>query len=165
MLSLFRNKKKQKLGVENDSQNRTAKNIVGKFLRLQQRWAAFMQRHTERLSAKWKVIMLLFFCLCAGGLSLLFIARSFMSNHAVSFRVTQVKTPRHIGKSGEENTGAILLVTKHEYERIQLFRKYMDSLAKSASGKKIYDSILFERPGLMDSIILIENIYQSQTKK
>ncbi len=165
MLFLFRNKKKLKPSVENDSQNRIAKNIVDKFLRLQKCWAAFMQRHTERLSAKWKVIMLLFFCLSAGGLSLLFIARSFMSNHAISFRVTQVKTPQHIGKSGDENTSVVTIVTKHEYERIQLFRKYMDSLAKSASGKKIYDSILLQRPGLMDSIVLIENIYLSQTKK
>lgn len=165
MLSLFRNKKKQKSIVENDSQNRIAKNIVFKCIRLQQRWAVFMQRHTERLSAKWKIITLSLFCLCAGGFSLLLIARSLMSDHTATFRVTQGKSWQHIGKSGEEKTNATAIVTKKEYEKIQRFRKYMDSLAISPSGKKSYDSILINRPGLMDSIILIENIYLSQTKE
>lgn len=165
MLSLFRNKKKQKAVLENTAQDRIAKNVVGKLLRLQQRWATFMERHTERLSVKWKLIVLFFFCLCSGGLSILFIARSLMNNHATSFHVTQVKIPQHIGKSGDEKTKAVTVVTKEEYDKIQHFRKYMDSLARSPSGKKLYDNILTARPGLMDSIILIENIYQSQNKK
>lgn len=165
MLSLFRNKKKQKAVIENTAQDKMAKNVVEKLFRLQQRWAAFMARHTERLSVKWKVIVLFFFCLCFGGLSILFIARSLVNNNAVSFHVTQVKTPQHIGKAGDEKTKAISIVTKEEFEKIKRFRKYMDSLVRSPSGKKSYDSILINRPGLMDSIILIENIYQSQTKK
>ncbi len=165
MLSLFRNKKKQKAILENTAQDRIAKNVVGKLLRLQERWAAFMYRHTERLSVKWKLIVLFFFCLCYGGLSILFIARSLMNNRATSFYVTQGKIPQHIGKSGDEKTKVITIVTKEEYVKIQHFRKYMDSLAKSPSGKKLYDVILINRPGLMDSIILIENIYQSQNKK
>lgn len=165
MLSLFRNKKKQKAVLENTAQDRIAKNVVGKLLRLQQRWAAFMERYTERLSVKWKLIVLFFFCLCSGGLSILFIARSLMNNQATSFHVTQGKMPQHIGKSGDEKNKAVTIVTKEEYNKIQHFRKYMDSLARSPSGKKLYDIILTDRPGLMDSIILIENIYQSQNKK
>ena len=165
MLSLFRNKKKQKAVIENVVQDRIAKNVVGKLLRLQQRWATFMERHAERLSVKWKLIVLFFFCLCSGGLSILFIARSLMNNHATSFHVTQGKIPQHIGKSGDEKTKAVTIVTKEEYDKIQHFRKYIDSLARSPSGKKVYENILIDRPGLMDSIILIENIYQSQTKK
>jgi len=165
MLSLFRNKKKQKPVIENDKQDRIAKEIVVKCIRFQQRWAVFMQRHTEKLSRKWKVIMLFFFCLCAGGFSFLIITTSLMSNQAISFHVIQVKSPLHIGKSGDEKTKTTVIVTREEYEKIQRFRKYMDSLARSSSGKKLYESILINRPRLMDSIILIENIYQSQTKK
>ena len=159
------NKKKQKAVLENTAQDRIAKNVVGKLLRLQQRWAAFMEHYTERLSVKWKLIVLFFFCLCSGGLSILFIARSLMNNHTTSFHVTQGKIPQHIGKSGDEKTKAITIVTKEEYDKMQHFRKYMDSLARSPSGKKLYDVILINRPGLMDSIILIENIYQTQNKK
>ncbi len=165
MLSLFRKNKKQKAFVDNTEQDRTAKNIVGKLLRFQQRWAAFMQRHTERLSVKWKVIILFLFCLYSGWLSVLFIADSLSNNAAVSIHVIQVKTPQHIGKSGVEKNSAITIVSEGENEKIRHFRNYMDSLAKSPSGKKIYDDILIDRPGLMDSIILIENIYQSQINK
>ena len=165
MLSLFSNKKKQKAVLENTAQDRIAKNVVGKLLRLQQRWAAFMEHYTERLSVKWKLIVLFFFCLCSGGLSILFIARSLMNNHTTSFHVTQGKIPQHIGKSGDEKSKAVTIVTKEEYDKIQHFRKYMDSHARSPSGKKLYDNILIDRPGLMDSIILIENIYQTQNKK
>ncbi len=165
MLSLFGKNKKQKAVVENTAQDRIAKNIVGKLLRLQQRWAAFMQCHTERLSVKWKVIILFLFCLYSGWLSILFIADSLSNNAAVSIHVIQVKTPQHIGKSGDEKNSAITIVSEGENEKMRHFRYYMDSLARSPSGKKIYDDILIDRPGLMDSIILIENIYQSQINK
>ena len=165
MLSLFRKNKKQKAVIANTVQDRIAKNIVGKLLRLQQRWAAFMQRHTERLSVKWKVIILFLFCLYSVWLSILFIADSLSNNAAVSIHVIQVKTPQHIGKSGDEKNRAITIVSEGENEKIRDFQNYMDSLARSPSGKKIYDDILIDRPGLMDSIILIENIYQSQINK
>ena len=41
----------------------------------------------------------------------------------------------------------------------------MDSLTRSENGTIIYDSIVKARPGLMDSVLFIENIYQSQLKK
>lgn len=165
MLSLFRNKKKQKAVLENTAQDRIAKNVVGKMLQLQQRWATFMERHTERLSAKCKLIVLFFFCLCFGGFSIFFIARSLLNNHTTSFHVSQGKIPQHFGKTGYEKTKGVTIVTEEEYDKIQHFRKYMDSLARNPSGKKLYDNILTDRPGLMDSIILIGNIYQSQNKK
>ena len=165
MSSLLRNKKKQNGGVENTTHERIARSVVVKFLRIQLGWAMFMQRHTERLSHKWKVIMLLIFCLCSGGFSLLFIARSFSGPAAISYKLSQFKTPQHIGKSGDEKTKSIAAVTQAEYEKIQHFKKFMDSLARNPSGKKIYADILNDRPGLMDSIILIENIYHSQIKK
>ena len=165
MLSLFIIKKKQKQVIQNNNQERVANRIVIKCIRLQQQWAAFMQHHTDRLPLKAKVFMLFIFCLCAGGCSFLLIARSLMSNHAVSLRVTRIKTSAHIGEAGDERIKATLIVTKAEYYKIHRFSLYMDSLKRSASGKKHYDGILSGRPGLLDSINLIENIYQSQTKK
>ncbi len=165
MFSLFRNKEKQKRAFDNDARDSIAKIIVVNCISLQQRWAAYMQRHSERLPGKWKVIMLSFFCLSAGGLNLLLIAKSLLSDETVSFPVTHVKAALHITKSEDIKTKAIAIVTKEEYEKIQRFRHYMDSLSKNPSGKKRYDNILIDRPGLMDSLFLIENIYQSQTKK
>lgn len=165
MLSLFRKKKTKSAVKENVAQERLANNIVSTCIRLQQRWANFMQRYTERLSHNGKLIALSLFCLIAGSLSVYLIANSIMSRKASSFTVTPLKKHPYTNKSGDENTKALEIVSKAEYEKVQRFRHYMDSLARSPSGKKLYDSILINRPGVMDSILFLENIYQSQNKK
>lgn len=50
-------------------------------------------------------------------------------------------------------------MSKENYLKVHLFKEYMDSLARSATGKAVYDSILISRPGLMDSVRFIENNY------
>ena len=165
MLLLFRKRKPHSSVTENVAQERLANNIVSACLRFQQRWADFMQRHTERFSRNGKLIILSLFCLTAGSLSIYLIASSVTSHKASSFTVIHLKKPPYAVKSGDENTKALMMVSKAEHEKIQHFRIYMDSLARSPSGKKLLDSILSQRPGLMDSILLIENIYQSQIKK
>jgi hypothetical protein len=165
MLTLFGNKKKQKAPILNDSQDRIAKSIVITCIRLQQKWAVFMQRHTESLSDKWKAIMLSFFCLSTCGFSLFLITRSLLSNNIVSFQVTDVISPRGQKKAEGEPNNPVEIITNEEYQKIKKFRQFIDSLSGSPSGIKRYDSILFKRPGLIDSAILLESIYQSQIKK
>jgi len=58
-----------------------------------------------------------------------------------------------------------MIVSKKDYQGIIRFRGYMDSLTRSPAGKAAYDSIILSRPGLLDSIRILEKIYQSQTKK
>lgn len=164
MLPMFPNKKKEKTSLQNGYQDRIANSIVITCICLQQRWATFMQRHAEQLSTKWKAIILSIFCLCTGGFSFFFIAKSLTSNNIVSFNVTQFKSTR-LSKAGYKLSKPMVIITKEEYEKIEHFRDYIDSLAVSLSGKKLYDSILISRPGLIDSIVLLENIYQSQIKK
>lgn len=165
MLSIFRKKKRHGAVKENVAQEKLANSIVSACIRLQQRWANFMQRYTERLSRNGKLIALSLFCLIAGSLSIYFIANSLISRRASSFTVTPVAKSPYADKSGDENTKSLEIISKAEYEKIQRFRYYMDSLARSPSGKMLYDSILLNRPGLMDSILLLEKIYLSQNKK
>ncbi len=164
MLSLFKNKKKVKHGVETNERDRIAKAIVVKCIVLQQQWAAFMQHHSQRLSAKWKVIILTLFCLCAGGSSLFLIAKSLTGHHTFSFRITQIKNSL-FQKDRDEEVRIDEMITKEQYDKIEHFSRYMDSLARSPSGKILYNNILITRPGLMDSIVLFENIHQLQNKK
>ncbi len=165
MLSLFIKKKLKDTGNTNAAQEGAANHIVSVCIRLQQKWAGFMQRYTERLTRNGKLIILCLFCLTAGSLSLYLIASNVMNRKVSSFNVAHLKTSPFVGKSGDENTKSVVIISKTEYEKIKGFRLYMDSLARSPSGKKRYNSILSQRPGLMDSILLIENIYQLQNKK
>lgn len=133
MLSLFKNKKKEKPVVETNNRDRIAKAIVVKCIFLQQLWAAFMQHHSQRLSSKWKVIILTLFCLCAGGSSLFLIAKSLTGSHAFSFRITQIKNSL-FQKGGDQKVRIYEKITEEQYDKIERFRRYMDSLSRSPSG-------------------------------
>ncbi|WP_162944812.1 hypothetical protein [Flavisolibacter nicotianae] len=76
-----------------------------------------------------------------------------------------IRVPVHATQSGEENTWSPLLITKMEVERIERFRRYMDSLGESPTGRKHRDSLLALSHGLMDSLRMIETLYQLQTLK
>lgn len=165
MLSLFRKKKTPGSRKENAAQERLANSIVSACLRFQQKWADFMLRHTERFSRNGKLIILSLFCAAATSLSIYFIISGVTGRKASSFTVIPLKKPPYAVKAGDEKTKALVIISEEEYKKINRFRYYMDSLARSPSGKQLYDSILSHRPGLMDSILLIENIYQSQNKK
>ncbi|MFC4233305.1 hypothetical protein ACFOW1_15495 [Parasediminibacterium paludis] len=124
-----------------------------------------MQRQTERLSGNGKMVMLVLFCLVTGSLSIYLFTSNLISKPSTAIPVTRIKTALSSGKSGDENTKSSVSITKHEYQRIKSFRDYMDSLARSPSGKLIYQDIIAQRPGLMDSVALVEKIYQLQSRK
>lgn len=132
------------------------------YQRIQFGWASWMQRHTARMAPKkWRFILFLFIML-AGGYSVFLAVRSLLGKGATILLVTPIQKPGILkqGKAAMEK-GAI---TEPEYRRIRQFRQYMDSLMGNAEGKKVYDSILYYRPGLMDSVRFIENFYQQQSK-
>jgi len=56
-------------------------------------------------------------------------------------------------------------VSAPEYLKIKQFILYLDSLSQNLNGKNVADSIRKSSPGLMDSIALIEKIYQLQSSK
>jgi len=134
MLVIFNKKKNPGSIKENAAQERLANSIVSACMRFQQGWADFMQRYTERLSRNAKLIVLSLFCLTAVSLSVYLIASSVMSRKASSFTVIHLKKSPYAVKSGDENTKALVIVSNDEYEKIQRFRFYMDSLARSPSG-------------------------------
>ncbi len=164
MAFFFRNKKKLNPAASNDAQDKIAKSIVNRCLQWQKRWADWMQNKAERLSGKGKVIALLLFSLVVGGYSIYLITVSIFGEQNYALSVTSIKKPQYLSRSGEEGTTASSGINKEDYQKVHRFKKYMDSLARSPTGKSIYDSILISRPGLMDSVRFIEKSYQSQLK-
>lgn len=162
MFLSFRHKRPQKQHTENDTKDRIANSIVHKCIKAQEQCATFMQHQTEKLSSKAKKFLLVMFLVLSGGCSLYLIVESLISHKNKSFSIVPIKVPEHMDKAGDENTEATVIVSEAEYERIHRFKLYMDSLAKSPSGKRFYDSILFRRPGLMDSIMIMEEMYKAK---
>lgn len=124
-----------------------------------------MQCKTEGLSRKAKKRCLTLFCLFSVGCSLYLIIESFTRTSKQNLGVAPINVPMHSTQTGDEGTRSLLLMTKKEVEKIERFRHYLDSLGRSASGVKIRDSLLSLRHGLMDSMRVIEKLYELQTSK
>ena len=165
MAFIFRKWKNTETTETDKSNDRILKQMVDTCLRLQNGWALWMSRRTEHLSRKTLRLLLLAFSALAGGYSIYLIGQSFSGNQANAFSVTSIKKPGHVLQTGDAASQPDMIVSKADYQGIIRFRGYMDSLTRSPAGKATYDSIILSRPGLLDSIRILEKIYQSQTKK
>lgn len=164
MLSLF--KKRKRIDDQDQTATRYAsvKRLVAWLLAHQRSCADSMQRRSERFSATGKLVLLSLFCLSASSISIYLVASSLSGKTGKVISVPAIKTPAYTARAGDENTRSTVLISREEYQRIEHFRRYMDSISQSLTGKFIYDSIVRQRPGLMDSLAIIEKMYQSQTK-
>jgi len=165
MAFLFRKRENTEKTETGKSNDRILKQMVNTCLRLQNGWALWMGRRTHHLSRKTLLLLLLTFTALAGGYSIYLIGQSFSANQANAFSVTPIKKPGHVLQTGDAASQPDMIVSKADYQGIIRFRGYMDSLTRSPAGKAAYDSIILSRPGLLDSIRILEKIYQSQTKK
>ncbi len=162
MFRLFRFKAKPVLA--NPLQEKVASGIVMQLLRLQEKWAGFMDRKVNRLSVRSQKFGLLIFV----GLSVLIcvsiVIETFSGHVPASFKVHGIASGKHITSTGEVNVPAAALIPEREYKKIVAFHHYMDSLSASVSGKLVFDSINHCRPGLLDSAITLEKLYSSSLK-
>lgn len=133
-------------------------------LRLQYKCAQWLERKTAHFSRLNWIVVLFTFIVFTGGCSIYLIVNSFSNNKSRNITIAPITKPtNHIPlkeKPPELNT----IISKTEFEKITNFRKYMDSLGRSPTGKKTYDSIVSGRPGLLDSLTIIENYYYSHFK-
>jgi len=128
---------------------------------LQKAWAQWMSNRTKSISKRAVTIALVIFVSLTSSYCI------YLGVHAITgkskgnaFTVTPIQRTRHLTESGAI-ASPLSPVSKQDYRRIQKFRLYMDSLARSPTGRKLYDSIVATRPGLMDSVRYIEKEYQN----
>ena len=133
-------------------------------LRLQYKCANWLERTTAHLSRKSWIIILFCFTVFTGGSSIYLIVNSFSGNTTKSITITPIIRPTNAVPFEEKSIQLNVAISKTEFEKIVRFRRYMDSLGRSPTGKKLYDSILHYRPGLLDSITIVEHYYHSQFK-
>lgn len=124
--------------------------------------ADHLQKRTERLSVKKKRIGLFAFCMLFGTISVCVIIKSF-TERKKTFSVHPITLPVNIDKSKNDFSSEQSIISEKEFHRIELFKHYLDSLHKSETGKYLYDSIMKARPHLVDSILLLEDMYQIQS--
>lgn len=136
---------------------------IGIFLsKIQQAWAKWMEHRTENLNHNQWLMVLGLFVLLTGGYSSYLISASVLSKGKMVFAITSIQRPITATPEGKNKPAFVL--TKKEYQKINRFRLYMDSLKRNPEGKMEYNKIILHRPGLMDSLGFIETYYRSQIK-
>lgn len=128
--------------------------VAGKIARLitwlQTKFSNAMDKRFNKVPIQRMKLYLLGFCLLSGGLSIYFLVNALVAKPKPTFRIDQVRMPEHFDKSGDEVMDG--LMPEDIYQQIQEYRHYMDS-----AGEPI-------RPGLADSMRILEEIYLQQQK-
>jgi hypothetical protein len=145
--------------------DKLAGRIVSMILKIQNGFAGLMSRATKNLSIAAMKWTLLLFTLTGSGLSIYFISLAISKKKNAVIKPDRLQVPQYYDRSGDPIIMPDLLILPEEHEEMRQFQHYMDSLRSSKTGKLLYDSIILNRPGLMDSIRVLEEIYQSQNKK
>ncbi|CAA9195811.1 hypothetical protein [Flavobacterium collinsii] len=133
-------------------------------LRLQHKCANWLERKTAHFSRLNWIVILFTFIVFTGGCSIYLIVNSFSGNKTKNITVIPITKPTNSIPLKEKDIELHTIISKTEFEKITRFRKYMDSLSRSPTGKKVHDSIVQYRPGLMDSLTVLENYYYSHFK-
>lgn len=125
-----------------------------------------MNNQTKNIPSKKMKILLVVFCLIGGGFSLYLTLEAVLKpdREQPAFKIDPVSVPKHYDRSGDEELRSDQYVDKETYQQIEVFEQYMDSLQRSTTEIKARDSILQARPGLMDSIRMLKEIYNYQIK-
>lgn len=129
------------------------------YLLVQDKWAKKMSALTSDLSKQSLLIYLILFIVITSSISLYNIYNGFSSKEYMkkgirihSGHLIMIKPSLH--KKNEK------LPPKSQFEHITNFSNYSDSLKELEGGTKIYDSVKNYRPGLLDSLVPIENYYK-----
>ena len=134
------------------------------YLLLEDKWAKKMSSLTSGLSRKKMVFVLIGFVVLSSSSNIYIIYRGFNSGISDSIDSVSISKPTKVNRQLRSNVLKSFPISKKEYETITHFRSYLDSLEKSSSGKRSYDSIKLVHPGLVESLAFIENYYKSNVK-
>lgn len=161
---LFRRKKDKE--TSHPVKEKAAKGIAQFLLKTQSKFADIMNNQAKHIPSKRMKAILIAFCLLGGGYSLYLVGEAILKSdkEQPAFKIDPVNVPKHYDRSGDEGSRSDQYVDKETYEQIESFEQYMDSLQRTATGIKARDSIFQTRPGLMDSIRMLKEIYNYQIK-
>ena len=121
--------------------------------------ASYLQQKTMQCSPKKLRVLAIVFSLASVSFSTYLIISSLKEPSSL-FRVTPIQA-MPLAKEFLPTP----VITEDEYLRFRRLKLSLDSLAKSATGKAQFDSLLKEHPHLLDTLQFLENSYLEQTKK
>lgn len=121
--------------------------------------AHFLQEKTNHYSTNKKKFLLLVFIAAFITASTVVVIQSVKTKRTASIVPNRIKA-----LPVEKQAHNRAIVTRSEFLRLQRFKNYIDSLTTTVTGRMFRDSLLNNRPQLMDSVRLLINLYLEQLK-
>ena len=141
--------------------DKVANRIAHTGLRFQSRVSDVVNNRMKNVSTSRLKVLLALFSFCAGGYSIYLAAEAIRSPQSIqTLKIESVRVPRHVNDNTDELLPPNQYVDEQTYRQIRGFRHFMDSM--KVNQPAIYDSIINARPGLMDSAIVLEELYRRQ---
>ena len=144
-----------------DGKLRIAKRLAGYLIHLQTVWALWMNKRTAGFSRRAKIMVLVGIAGLFCAFSIYSITQVFQSGIIPKIHIDKISRNRPTIPLDVERPRT----TDRQLTRIQQFKFFMDSLARSPSGRVKRDSILQHNKALMDSIKMIEEMYGLENRK
>ena len=104
--------------------------------RLQYKFADWLERKTAHWSRRSWTIILIFFTIATSSYSIYVMVYSFSEPDVSSIPITRIVKTTNIIQTHEKMDQKKVLISKGEDEKTIRFRRYMDSLGRSPTGKK-----------------------------
>lgn len=123
-------------------QDRVAGKIAATLLGVQ---ARVSNRLNRLKNLKWLLIL---FCLLSGSLSIYFIAESIITVPKKELKIEPIRFPQHFDQPADTVIGPA--IPTDIIQQLKDYKRYMDSMGETI------------RPGLLDSIRILEEIYSEQ---
>jgi hypothetical protein len=158
-------KQKKKAEAGNGVSDKVAGKIAKAGIAVQNKFAKGMDKLFAGMNTKRLKLYLIIFCICCGGYSIYLFTDAIVSPDAKSkaLQIDKASIPKHFEDTGDDIMATDNSVDEETFHQIQQFKKYLDSLKQSKSY--LYDSIITARPFLMDTVLMLEQIYYSQKQK
>lgn len=136
MLYKFKNGTTQ----EPPGKDRTKTRLLQQFdeanLRLQYKFADWLERKTAHWSRRSWTIILIFFTIATSSYSIYVMVDSFSEPDVSSIPITRIVKTTNTIQTHEKMDQLKVLISKGEDEKTIRFRRYMDSLGRIPTGKK-----------------------------
>lgn len=159
--------KKQKKKVEsgNTVSDKVAGKIANAGIAVHNKFAKGMGKIFANMNTKRLKVYLIIFCICCGGYSIYLFTDAIVSPDAnnKAIQIDKASIPKYFDNNGGDVISPDNSVDEETFNKIRQFKKYLDSLKQN--GSYLYDSIVTARPFLMDTVVMLEQIYYSQKQK
>lgn len=153
-------RKRKRNGSKISISDKAAQTIASVCNHLQKSFANRMNKTVNSMNKKRLKTSVILFAVVFGGISVYLLINAITRPAVVRLHVDQVNIPQYFNKAGDEETTGSDYVDERTARNLIAFRQYMDSL--KTFKRPQYDSIITARPHLMDSVAMLEQVYNLQ---